>query len=167
MIRLVNGRGQLGTALGARLPGWEHPGDIHLLHSWVFMDKSEVVQAGEYNKFKRDLAGSSGKPVFVSTKTTIDSPYLRWKIKAEADTLEAGGVVVRIPNLIGKGICSRFRAEDAKPFGKLELATIEDAAEFTLKAAAAPPGTIMTMEGETLTAALAYNLIKYGRDGAL
>ena len=38
-----------------------------------------------------------------------------------------------MPNLLGKGICQKFKDGTAKPYGLMELMTIEDAVDNIIK----------------------------------
>ena len=54
MIKLVDGLGQLGTALGKLLEKEENQisdSDVTIYHVWDFLDKSEEVQKKHYEDF--------------------------------------------------------------------------------------------------------------------
>ena len=51
MIKLLNGRGQLGEAISSKLKALSRDEDIFIYHTWNVEDKSEVIQRQELEKF--------------------------------------------------------------------------------------------------------------------
>jgi len=166
-MELVDGLGQLGTALSNLIT--EKNPDKVIYHTWNFADKSEETQKAEFEKFKKFLDSNPDKEiVFISTKTKTDNNYGKYKNMSEALVkTHAKWKIIRIPNLIGKGICNKFRDSEAEPFDTMELMTISDGAEEVLKIAAEERNKEVDVQGEKISAQMVYNLIQFGKNGVL
>ena len=134
MIHLLNGRGQLGREL-QKLPLKECPEEVYIYHTWNVGDKSELVQAREYEKFQEFVAQYANKKIiFISTYSTQENWYNHYKQLAEACLLIncINGYIIRLPTLIGKpldtGILQGFRNGETEAYGEMELISIQDAA---------------------------------------
>jgi len=174
MIKLIHGRGQLGTALGELLQEKENKFidlDVIIYHTWNFLDKREEVQKKHYEDFKKFVDENPGKKiVFISTISQAENPYVFYKQLSEIYLLKnnENGFVIRLPNMIGKGICQRFRTENVDPFGEMELITIKEGARSVLNFIKTNISIRnFTVKGSPLSAALTKNLIVFGRDGKL
>lgn len=136
MIKLVNGRGQLGKALNELIEKEKPEKDAIIYHTWNFLDKAEDVQIECYNKFKKFVDENlNSKIVFISSYSEKESFYQYYKQIAEAYLLSRveKGYIVRLPILIGKGVFQKFRDDDTiNAFGDMEVMTIKDAAKFVL-----------------------------------
>jgi len=154
-MRLVNGRGQLGEALASL----DVPADVIVYHTWNCTDKSEAAQRACYERFVAFREDNPGRLVFISTSTENDSPYLTYKRKAEP--LADG--VVRLPTLIGRGICERFRDDpETRAWGTIELTAV-DAAAMLVAAYLINNGTgVFTMHGARVPAFMVKDLIRFG-----
>jgi len=167
MIRLINGRGQLGSALERLAGEGSFEGDFSIYHTWNFLDKSEAAQRRCYEEFKEFVDRNKGSKVFfISTYSQTENPYNHYKQLAEAyliNNLE-GGRVIRLPTLIGKGICQKLKDDQAEPFGEMELMSIDDAAREILKFATSSP-TIrsFSVPGTKVPATLVKDLILFGK----
>jgi len=170
MIRLINGRGQLGTALDKLIKEKdETKEEIIIYHTWNFLDKSELVQKECYSKFEKFVNNNlDSKIVFISTYSEVDEPYNHYKRLSEEYLLnkQKEGRVIRLPNLIGKGICEKFRNENIKSFGKMELMTIDSAGQIILDFINSNSSIKnYNVKGTSIPAELVKKLILYGRDG--
>lgn len=169
MIKLINGRGQLGTALQDLIKEKNPEGNMIIYHTWNFLDKSEKTQRECYEGFKRfvDENKNSGV-VFVSTYSQTDNFYNHYKHLSEDFLLKnnQNGRIIRLPTLIGKGTCEGFREERLKAWGNIELMTIKEAAEKVLEFTQSYPETrIASVEGTLIPAKLVKNLILFGKYG--
>lgn len=166
-MTLVNGRGQLGDLLTKRLSDIKTiPGNLY--HTWNFEDKSEETQQKEYNKLITFLTNHSFKKIiFISTKAALGNPYTNYKRLAEQYIIEntKDYLIIRLPNLIGKGICNRFKKdENIKPFGYIEFLSIEDACNGIITNI--NKDGLIELSGETISAKLTQKLITYGATNA-
>jgi hypothetical protein len=132
MINLLNGRGQLGSYL-SKLDLNSH--DVDIYHTWNFIDKSEDVQKNEFEKLLRYLEKSDKKVVFISTSSTSPTPYLKYKRAAEEKVMQKcdRNLIIRLPCIIGKGIFSKLKNKEVKPFGVIEFVSMKEACDFILK----------------------------------
>lgn len=174
MIRLINGRGQLGTELKLQIDqkAISFPEPVLIYHTWNFLDKSEETQKKEYEKFQRFLEEDSSQTssvIFTSTYSQQENPYNYYKQMSEAYLLNnhEKGYVIRLPTLIGKGICQRLKDGSAKPFGMMELMTIRDAAEGILSTVEEIRNKRQRLRnvqipGEKVSAKLISELIEFG-----
>ena len=136
MIRLINGRGQLGTALEKLIKERKIEADAVIYHTWNVFEKEKEPQEKEYEKFKRFVDDNlDEKIIFVSTYSEKENYYNYYKQLSEAYLLSnhRRGYVIRLPTLIGKGICETFREGKAQPYGEIELMTVEEAAEEVMR----------------------------------
>ena len=134
MVKLINGRGQLGEALRELIKndnGVSCP-DCVIYHTWNIDDPSEEAQRNEYDKFVKFVEVYKDDTIyFISTKQGREIHYLHYKLKSELYLIEnvKNGHIIRIPKLVGKGICADFRDKKIKPFNELEdIITPEEAA---------------------------------------
>jgi hypothetical protein len=155
-MELINGRGQLGEALSKL----DIPGKGYIYHTWNHMDKDERVQMGCYENFREFVRRHcTDRVVLISTTTQNQSPYLRFKQMAErkADT------VIRLPTLVGKGTCERFRDGSANAYGEMELLTVDEAA-IAIKHILERRDNLLSydVKGHKVDAGLAKALIQFG-----
>ena len=171
MINLVDGRGQLGTVLKKII----QEKDIEPLkegiiyHTWNVEDKSKDIQRGCYERFRYFLdQNPSTQVIFISTNSQIENYYNYYKQFAEAYLLtnHERGYVIRLPTLIGKGTCEKFRNDNAEAFGEMELITLEDAAREILKVAQSDSLVrSFRIKGAIAPAQFVKDLIQFGRFG--
>ena len=161
MIKLINGRGQLGSGLGYLNE------DILIYHTWNISDKSQKTQRKEYLKFIKFVElNKDSKIIFISTSSTKDNWYNFYKLKSEAYliTNTAAGVVIKLPTLIGKGIFEKLKNNEAVPSGNFNLSTIDEALKF-IQRCAFEETIVRThiLQGEKVSAAVVHSLIKFGQ----
>ncbi len=168
MIKLVNGRGQLGSYL-KQLESISIDKKIYIYHTWNIEDKSKNTQKKEFDKFVNFVKKTNCdcKIIFISTCSTKDNWYNYYKHLSESYLLSntANGIVIRLPTIIGKGIFEKFKNETAKPYGVFSIVTIEDAYEF-IKSCLFKNSIIRiyTLQSEIISAKIVYELIKFGKD---
>ncbi len=154
-MRLINGRGQLGEAL-ARL---SVPDDVIVYHTWNCDDKSEEAQRACYARFVKFRQENIGRIVLISTSSSNDTSYVAYKRMAE----EFADGVVRLPTLIGRGICHRFRDDESTiAFGTMELMSIEDAATVIANYVGHNATGVFTPLGIKIPARMVKDLIRFG-----
>jgi len=139
-VILVNGRGQLGTALKNALPSFQNEIEekVYVYHTWNIEEKSEEKQKIEYEKFLNFIStvDKKSKIIFISTtKSETQSWYVFYKQLAEAFLLvtHPNCVILKFPTLIGKGILQKLKYNLVDPFGVMELLTIEDASNHVIE----------------------------------
>lgn len=168
MIRLINGRGQLGNALSELISEKDFPENLVIYHTWNFLDKSKETQRECYETFKRFVDENGGeKIIFISTYSESRNHYTYFKHMSEEylSKNNSNGYIIRLPNLVGKGICENLRG-DAKPFGEIELMTIEEAAKEVLDFAQPDQSTRnLRVEGTIIPTKLVKKLILFGSNG--
>lgn len=171
MIKLINGRGQLGSALQKIIEEKkiEVPLDVAIYHTWNIEDKSEETQRDCYIKFKDFVDKNQDvKIIFTSTYSEKENYYNYYKQLAEAYLLinHKQGYVVRLSTLIGRGICEKFRNNEIEAFGEIELMSVEDAAEKVLEFALSDSLVRnFRVYGAIIPARFVKRLIEFGRDG--
>ena len=76
------------------------------------------------------------------------------------------GYIIRLPTLIGKGICNRFRNGEANAIGEIELMSIKDAIKKILEIAKSDLLIRnVRISGEKISANLVKRLILFGKNG--
>ena len=173
MIKLINGRGQLGQVLVKQLTedGAPSPVSTYVYHTWNIQDRSKSAQVAEYRKFKLFVdQHDESKIIFVSTTSEKDCWYVHYKNLAESYLLQncENGIVVKFPILIGRGILTKLRNEEVEPYGEMGLVCMKDAADKILELASYDGAVkIFTYNGEILRATTVQDLMLLGKTGAL
>jgi len=174
MINLLNGRGQIGNELSRQITDYPHL-NWNIYHTWNFINKERDIQEIELNKFKDYINNCSknDKIVYISTSVINYNWYYHYKLLAELYLLEnfPNGYIIKLPNLLGKGICTKFRdMENIKPFGIIEILNISDACKEIIKTLQIfdndPQYKIHTINGEKITATMLLSLIQFGKHGS-
>ena len=167
MIKLLNGRGQIGEGLCRLIKDINL--DFHIYHTWNFVDKEKPTQETEYNKFKTYIDNNPcERIIFISTSVNNDNWYHYYKKMSENCILKRGGRVIRLPNILGKGICTRFRDdENIRARGVIELLNIKNACNQIIQHALCfndnPSLKICDVHGETINAEIVRDLILFGK----
>lgn len=143
MILLKNGRGQLGTILADRISKSTYAygtKDIFIYHTWDMDNKNdEKIQKDCLTKFKLFVDNNKdNKIVFISTYSEQNNLYNLYKQKAEGYLLSNHdhGIVIKLPVLLGRGICQRLKNKKVSPYGDIELMTLQEAADSIISIAA-------------------------------
>lgn len=157
MLSLYNGRGQLGEALQKYKKRIKR--DVAIYHTWNFLDKTNKIQRECFRKFVAFVNSYQGEIYFISTKSDSKNPYVKYKRLAEK-YFGKKDHIIRLPNLIGKGICEKFKNDEVEPYGTLELMSTEDAAEKIIRFIELKS---VQAFGEKISADLAYKLIQFGK----
>ena len=168
MVKLINGRGQLGDALRELVKGdgggVSYPNCV-IYHTWNIDDPSEKAQRNEYDKFvKFANAYKDERVFFISTKQGIQFNYLHYKMKAELYLVEnlPYGHIVKIPKLIGKGICKDFKEGNILPFCELEEIMTPAEAAFEIMEMLNTDKIMNVVMGTLLDKRTIYDLIQFG-----
>ena len=139
MITLMNGHGQLGSKLNElykQKPRGFCEGDAIIYHTWNIDDKSENSQKKEYNKFI-DFVGQNKhkKIIFISTYSQKENFYNHYKQLAGAYLVSNcdKALVIKLPTIIGKGVCRKIKNKEVKAYGEMELISLNKAAEIILE----------------------------------
>ena len=104
MIKLCDGRGQLGEYLQRHLSAITTTKNIYIYHTWNPWDKEYEVQKAQYEKFKLFVDDHpNDRVVFISTYSENENYYVHFKQRAEAYLITTcqDSLVVRLPNLVG------------------------------------------------------------------
>jgi len=163
MLHLYDGKGQLGEALQLY---YEVKRDVAIYHTWNFLDKTEKTQKECFRKFVKFVDSYPGEVYFISTKCNLKNPYVKYKRLAENYLLRNNpeGHIIRLPNLIGKGICEKFKNNEVKPYGTIELMDIEKAAHTIIDLIRFKCKSLnISLNGEKISAKLAHKLIQFGK----
>lgn len=171
MVKLINGRGQLGKELSRFIliekDSWVVGDDCDCIvyHTWNIDDSSVSVQEKEYCKFVDFVNSNLSKNIFfISTKQGQQINYLYYKLKAELYLLEntKNGQIIRIPKLVGKGLCTDFRDNKILPFDELdEIMTPKDAAIKIMNILGSDK-KMNIITGVSLNKRIIYELIQFG-----
>jgi len=172
MIHFINGRGQLGEAMKYCISDNEFyseikkklTDDIFIYHTWIVEDKSERTQKNEYEKFKIYVKNNSEKHIlFTSTYSEKENWYNYYKQLAESFLIYhcKKCLVIRIPTIIGNGICKKLKNNEVNVFGELNLISVDNAARKILELSTYD-GLIKckTIPGEKVKAATISSLYK-------
>ena len=136
MVKLVNGKGQLGEKL-QHLTKLKTVLDVTIYHTWqvTYSGDSnmseEMVQLNEYNKLVEfSNKNPNTKIIFISTTSQRSSWYTYYKEQAEAYLLanHDSCIILKFPAFIGKGILPKLKTGEIKPYGTMELITLDKAA---------------------------------------
>lgn len=136
MIKLINGRGQLGDRLKKAIKCDNTQENIVIYHTWNIEDKSEVVQRLEYEKFANFVNNNKEKKIaFISTSSQKDNWYNYYKHLSEAFLLTncEKCVIIRLPTLIGKGVFPLLKSKEIEPIGKFNLISLDKAVKIILQ----------------------------------
>ena len=174
MIRLIDGKGQLGTELKYQLEKIDifSNKEATIYHTWNFLDKCEETQKKEFEKFKKFLKTDKNfnTLIFISTYSQQNNPYNYYKQLSEAYLINncQKGYVIRLPVLVGKGICQKLKNEEVKPYGEIEIMGLEKAAknilsELELILNEKQKIRNIRIYGHLTPAELVYDLIKFGK----
>jgi hypothetical protein len=162
-MKLINGRGQIGSLFNSS--EFDNIEDT-LYHTWNFIDKTEETQKRLYHDFKAYVDGHPGeKIIFISTKSEDFNEYTKYKKLSEdyLSSVRSNYLIIRVPNIIGKGICERFRSlEKIQAYGKIELITLAEV--FIGISQYIKEGRIglLDIEGEIVSAHTVMSLIQFG-----
>ena len=168
MIKLINGRGQVGNILKKKISNLNIDDEVYIYHTWNIDDKTREVQFKEHEKFMKFVNQELGKRIiFISTSSQKDNWYTFYKHLSEAYLLSTNknSVVVRLPSLIGKGTCAMFKNNTIEPFGVMELMSVEDAVDIILEKVTTPK--VMNnyhIKGERVSAKMVQQLISFGEN---
>lgn len=160
-MKLINGRGQLGEELKKR----NIKSDWIIYHTWNFLDKNIVIQTNELSRFARFVDHNKDKKIMlISTKCNAINSYVQNKRKAELYLIcnVERYKIVRLPNLLGKGICQKLKEESVRPYGTIELMTIFRACD-KIESALQDIGSMYEIEGSKIPAELLYKIIQFGK----
>ena len=135
MIKLTNGRGQLGEKLKEKFDSYKTEVDVTIYHTWkvphLYDPKSgeeESIQEKEYLKLiefsKNNL---DTKILFISTNSNRPTIYTYYKELAEAYLLlnHKSCIILKFPVFIGKGILPKLKSGELKPYGVTEIITLD------------------------------------------
>jgi hypothetical protein len=168
MIELIDGKGQLGKTLQELIKNEKeiYTEEAVIYHTWNVLDKTEVIQQECYKKFIDFVDKNRDKKIiFISTYSQTDNFYNYYKQLSEAYLLtnSNNGYVIRLPILLGKGICEKFKNSEVEAYGEMELMNLEDAAIEILKIIKTKPLIRnFRIKGAILPAKLAKELILFG-----
>lgn len=164
-MKLIDGKGQLGTLFVNNSHLTENI-DCTLYHTWNFSDKSENTQLNEYNKFIDYVKQNPNERIiFISTKCAKTNNYTYYKQKAESylSNNSENYLIIRLPNLIGKGICERFKTDKSIiPYGNIELLSVSDAYDSIIYYINNSKNGLCEMPGEIISAKLTKELVLFG-----
>jgi hypothetical protein len=172
MIILNNGRGQLGEALSHyinsnTLGRLNAKSNINIYHTWNMGDKNnKQIQKECLNKFKLFVDNNhDSKIIFTSTYSEQNNLYNLYKQKAEGYLLSNhnNGYVIKLPVLIGKGICQKLKDNETTPYGNIELMTLQEAASSIINIATVNSyiNRVFRLNGTHISATLVQSLLQF------
>ena len=136
MIKLINGKGQMGDILRKNIHLVDLDKYVYIYHTWNIDDKSIEVQKKEYEKFKKFVNKYKyNRIVFISTASHKESEYVKYKQLSESFLIEncKDCVILKFPTLIGKGVFYDFKNGTKEPEGEMEIMSLKEAAEKILE----------------------------------
>jgi hypothetical protein len=171
MVKLINGRGQLGEKLKERFESYKTESDVTIYHTWkvphLYNPKpgeEEFIQQKEYLKlvtFSRDNPNT--KIIFISTNSNRPTFYTYYKEQAEAYLISyhRSCVILKFPVFIGNGVIKKLKTGELKPYGVTEVITLDkvvntiaDYIEYNDKK------RVFSIEGEKIEAATIVEILK-------
>jgi len=180
MIILNNGRGQLGKALLNYIKNdtkfdissgldvdTNQRSAINIYHTWYMGNKNnKQVQKECLNKFKLFVDNNhDSKIIFTSTYSQQNNLYNLYKQKAEGYLLSNhnNGYVIKLPVLIGKGICQKLKDNETTPYGNIELMTLQEAASSIINIATVNSyiNRVFRLNGTHISATLVQSLLQF------
>ena len=162
-MKLINGRGQVGTVLKEKIGSRNLWRDLTIYHTWNFLDKSVTIQSNCYNQFINYVNNHRGENIiFISTYTTNYSYYYHYKMLAELYLLEQTetGKIIRLPTLIGKGICVLMSEKKVVPYGDMEVLDLNEAADKIIECLPSDK-RIIIVKGAIIKAKTVYALLHF------
>jgi len=135
MIKLNNGRGQLGEKLKEKIEQYQTESDVAVYHTWkvphLYEPKpgeEEEIQKQEYLKLvEYSKNNPNTKIIFISTNSTRPTIYTYYKELAEAYLLlnHKDCIILKFPVFIGNGVIKKLKTGELKPYGITEVITLE------------------------------------------
>jgi len=135
MVKLINGRGQLGEKLKEKFTSYKTKSDVTVYHTWKVPHlydpkpgEEESIQQHEYIKL---ITFSKNNPdtkiIFISTNSDRSTFYTYYKEQAEAYLLlhHRSCVILKFPVFIGNGVIKKLKTGELKPYGVIEVITLD------------------------------------------
>lgn len=140
MIKLSNGRGQLGEYLKEKINQHQTDHDVTIYHTWKVPHlydpkpgEEEEIQKQEYLKLiEYSKSNPNTKIIFISTNSDRSTYYTYYKELAEAYLLffHKNCVILKFPVFIGNGVIKKLKTGELKPYGITEIITLEKVANI-------------------------------------
>tara|TARA_R110000751_G_scaffold125111_1_gene226613 strand:+ start:1131 stop:1652 length:522 start_codon:yes stop_codon:yes gene_type:complete len=136
MVKLINGRGQLGDKLLRGLKDWDTNQDVNIYHTWKvphlcdIKETEEEFQRKEYNKLVEfSINNQHTKIIFISTNSNRQTYYSYYKELAEAYLLlnHKESIILKFPVFVGNGILKKLSNGEMSPYGTMEVITLNKA----------------------------------------
>ena len=163
-IILKNGRGQLGQLLKQKTKELDFENQIIVYHTWDIDDKSIDSQKKQYEKFKSFVLDNRDKKIiFISTSSQNETQYARYKQLSECFLIQncKDCLVLKFPTLIGKGIFMDFKNSLKKPYGIMNIMTLENACNLVVKNLNYDGLLkIKSFEGHKIDAKMVYDMVR-------
>tara|TARA_A100001515_G_scaffold59201_1_gene46762 strand:- start:1039 stop:1548 length:510 start_codon:yes stop_codon:yes gene_type:complete len=164
MIKLANGRGQLGESLKKLIEDKHIEKKVFVYHTWSPWEKDRAPQKKEYEKFINFVErNKENRIVFISTYSQDNNYYVHYKHLSESYLLQncQDCLVIRLPSLVGnKGILKKFKDDAVSPYGSLELMPLEEASKKIFDLLDYDGlAKIITLKGEQISAFLVKDII--------
>lgn len=135
MIKLSNGRGQLGNKLTEKFKDYTSNSNITIYHTWKVphlynpqLGEEEEIQKNEYQKL---ITYSQNNPdtkiIFISTNSNRSTLYTYYKELAEAYLLlnHKKCIILKFPVFIGEGVIKKLKLGELQPYGITEVITLD------------------------------------------
>jgi len=135
MIKLSNGKGQLGDKLKEKFKDYNVETDVTIYHTWkvphLYEPKPGEEESIQKNEYLKLVEFSKNNPdtkiIFISTNSNRPTIYTYYKELAEAYLLlnHKSCVILKFPVFIGKGILPKLKSGELKPYGVTEIITLD------------------------------------------
>tara|TARA_R110000823_G_scaffold221946_7_gene350362 strand:- start:694 stop:1215 length:522 start_codon:yes stop_codon:yes gene_type:complete len=139
MVKLANGRGQLGEKLSKEFKDFKTDGKVAIYHTWKVPHlhdpapgQEENIQQNEYDKLVQFCKENpKTKIIFISTNSNRSTWYTYYKELAEAYLLlqHKDCIILKFPLFIGKGVLSKLKSGKLSPYGISEIITLDEVIE--------------------------------------
>ena len=171
MIKLTNGRGQLGEKLTSHFENTSIEEDITIYHTWKVPylhnpqpGEEKAIQKEELNKLVNfSIANPKTKIIFISTNSAKGTWYTYHKELAEAYLLlnHPNCIILKFPLFIGNGVIKKLKTGELKPYGISEVITLDKVVN-TIEQFLAYEGLkrVFYIEGEKIEALTILEILK-------
>ena len=164
MVKLIDGKGQLGEALKKA----EIKSDWTIYHTWNFIDKEdEEIQRKCFLDFIDYVVKHPNQKICFISTSSINSNTSYKKYKRLAEIYLQGfseHKIIRFCGIIGKGVCQDFRENKIKPYREMKLISLKKAIELIISFLQSEDKD-RTIYGYEIPADIVNELIQFGKNG--
>ena len=137
VVKLLNGRGQLGNKLNLEFKNFNISEDVAVYHTWKvpWLSDTAEFEKTQHDEYLKLVEFSKNNPqtkiIFVSTNSARGTHYTHYKELAEAYLLSnhKSSIILKFPLFIGKGVIEKIKNKEIEPYGVMEVITLDKVVE--------------------------------------